>query len=285
MADLRETQQAFMDYILTDAALGTEGRNAGKNDKTDTFHSLVADQVGIASDIRMQIYSNAYRARLWETIETDHEILGLYLGDDLFEKMVDGYVAQHRSVFRSLRGFCEALPEFLATDDFFREHPVLSHIASFERCLLNAFDAEESDRADFQALQALPPEEWGDVTFRFHSSLQIFRCDSNAVESWQALKKGESPPAPDYSGERIWLLWRGVERLTEFMSISPAQLALLEGFIHGKSIADQCELMLGWYSPEDAPGQVFSALQAWFTMGIIRDVIAGSSETFTSVAE
>jgi hypothetical protein len=260
--NLKNTQTAFMDFILaTEDDQNAEG-----------FRSLIVDQVGIGVEKRMQIYASAYSIRLKETIETDHEMLGLYLGDELFDKMAAEYVASHPSSFHSLRQFCEALPQFLREDNFFSQHAVLSDLAGFERALLHAFDAQECPRATFSDLQAIDGQLWPGIRFRFHASLQIFRCESNAVESWQALKQGETPPAADYSSKRAWMLWRGTNRISEFISLAPYQLALLQGFLEGKDFAQQCECMLQWFDEESAPAEVLSAMQAWFELGIIRSI-------------
>lgn len=268
--NLRDTQSLFMDYLL---AANTASESASLEDKSAGFAQLIAAQTGIGVDKRMGIYSNAYRVRLVETIDTDHEMLGLYLGDDLFDKMVSEYIAANPSSFHSLRHFCDALPDFLRRDDFFGQYPIIADLASFERRLLNAFDAQESERASFSDLQAVKPELWPGIQFRFHPSLQIFRCSSNAVESWQALKQEETPPAPDYSGQRAWMLWRGPGRVSEFISLAPFQLALVEGFLQGNNFAQQCEQMLEWFDQDEAATEVLQAMQAWFQLGIVRSVV------------
>lgn len=262
ISELKKLQDDFMQYLLDPCQ--TTG---------EQFHSWVDEQAGLPAAQRMQIYGNGYVLRLRETIDTDHELLGIYLGDDLFDQMVEGYVRSHPSTYRSLRQFADALPEYLSSDDFFSQYPQISELAAFERRLINAFDAADSEQATFAELQSIPPQQWPEIQFRFHASVQIFRCKTNAVESWQALKQQQTPPQPEVGELRTWLIWRGQERLTEFMSISPSQHALLLGFLQGKNFAEQCEAMLEWFSQEDAPMQVLQALQAWFQMGIIRTIV------------
>lgn len=280
MSDLKKLQESFMSYLLAEASTkDIEGVDAGVEFfKPAEFIDRIAQQdgdkeKGIDANLRIQIYANAYRIRLKETIETDHEMLGLYLGDELFDRMVAGYVSHYPSSYRSLRTLCDNLPRFLEEDEFFCQYPIISQLAAFERRLLNAFDAADSERAEFAQLQVLQPEHWPSVTFRFHSSVQLYHCESNCVESWQALKAGEAPPAPDYEGKRVWLLWRGAERLTEFTSLSLDQYVLLDGFLKGNNFSEQCELMLEYFDADQVSGKVFEALHAWFQMGIIRQII------------
>ena len=290
---LLQLQTDFLDYLLHNPLLQgspprasnltpddsndstNDNMNDCTNDSTNVGHPLqhkITEQGKISSDIRMQIYANAYRVRLTETIETDHEILGLYLGDELFDKLAIGYIHAHPSHHTSLRQFCDNLPDFLADDPFFSQYPILADIARFERRLLNAFDASDAPRASFAKLQALAPKRWPTCQLRFHPSVQLYQCNSNAVETWQALKQQQPPDAPDYQGKRAWLLWRGDSRLTEFISLAPYQLCLLEGFLQGATFAEQCDAMLDFFAVDIAPMQVLQSLQAWFAMGLIRDI-------------
>jgi hypothetical protein len=274
---LKQTQTLFMEYLLGGGERARESDAVNVEPPLSEFASLVEDQSGISVDKRMRIYANAYRERLKETIDTDHEILGLYLGDELFETMVANYIDAHPSSFHSLRQFCDALPQFLREDDFFGQYCILSDLARFERQLMQSFDAADSARASFSDLQAIDAQLWPGIQLRFHASVQVFRCESNAVESWQALKQGQAPPEPDYGRPRVWMLWRGIERISEFVSLNPDQLALLEGFVRGRDFAQQCERMLEWHDPESTPGEVLSTLQTWFERGIVRAVVSSAA--------
>ena len=262
MSGLKDTQNTVMQYLLQPDAKAK-----------DALAELVVDQGKVPLETRMGIYANAYRIRLKEVIETDHEQLCFYLGDELFERMADGFIAANPSHNRSLRGFCDPLPEFLAEDEFFREYPILADIARFERRLLTAFDAADTERAELAQLLTLPPEQWPEVCLRLHPSVQLFRCASNAVETWQALKQGQEVPAADYSGWRDWLIWRGTSRLTEFISLQSWQLVLMEAVIAGQNFASLCETMLVFFDEEHAPTQVLESLKAWFEMGLIRSLV------------
>ncbi|MCL1039314.1 DNA-binding domain-containing protein [Shewanella submarina] len=262
MPGLKHTQNTVMQYLLQP-----------DEEARASLAELVVAQGNVSLETRMGIYANAYRIRLKEVIETDHEQLCFYLGDELFERMADEFIAASPSQNRSLRGFCEPLPEFLAEDEFFSQYPILADIARFERRLLTAFDAADTSREEFAALAALPPEQWPAVCLRFHPSVQLFRCASNAVETWQALKQGQEVPGADYSGWRYWLIWRGRSRLTEFISLQPWQLVLVEAVIAGENFAGLCELMLDFFDESQAPAQVFESLKAWFEMGLIRSLV------------
>lgn len=179
MIGLRKLQRDFAQYLTADAG---------------PLIDSVAEQGNIDRATRLNIYQNAYHVRLRECIETDHPMLGLYLGDELFEQMIMGYIRRHPSRYPSLRQFGMRLPEFLAQTWPFCSHPIIAEIASFERRLMDAFDAADSSLATLGDLQKLPAEQWPDLRLAFHPSLGLFEARWNSVESWRALKHEQTPP-------------------------------------------------------------------------------------------
>nr|MCH9699137.1 DNA-binding domain-containing protein [Gammaproteobacteria bacterium] len=158
MTDLAELQQQFM-HVLQ----GGESRQLSQ---------LVMDQGNIDCQSRIDIYRHAYQQRLKISIETDHEILGLYLGDELFDKMVAGYIASYPSQQTSLRYFAEQLPRFLYEQEPFNQYPVISELARFERLLLTAFDAPDSEVTGAGVLNEIDYQDWPGLQFRLHPSVQ-----------------------------------------------------------------------------------------------------------------
>ena len=67
-------------------------------------------------------------------------------------------------------------------------------MASFEWGLSLAFDAEDAPILTLQDLAAIAPENWADLRFQFHPSMQLFMFKWNVLRVWQALNIEESPP-------------------------------------------------------------------------------------------
>lgn len=250
---LEEQQTFFMDYLL---------------DAESPIADLITEQGNISVDTRLNIYRNAYTARLRETIETDHELLGFYLGDDLFEEMVQGYIRSAPSQTTSLRDYSDRLPNYLATQSPFSDHPIISEIATFERLLLVAFDALDTGRLTLETLSAIPPAQWPDMRFTFHPSLQKLNTHWNSVESWQALKT-KSTPSPARAEKSTWLIWRNRDMLTEFESISEEERELLLRALAGDSFGDLCSLLMSDYDDQDAGQQAVQYLVTWIERGLL----------------
>lgn len=244
--------------------------------------AFLADMRGVATDAAMAhlasggipaatgiaIYRNAYAARLREALENDHPVLGQYLGDALWARMCDGYIAAHPSRVRSLRHFGESLPEYLADVEPFSASPQLAELARLERRLLDCFDAADADRADWQQLLGMPDTDWPGLRLRFHPSVQWLQHAWNSIEVWNALKHGEAPPVAARETSD-WLLWRDDERITRFRSMAFDESIALRHFLHGGDFAGACEALLEVHPPEAVPGVAIGLLREWCDEGLI----------------
>ena len=142
--------------------------------KKANVNGYIADGGLIDKQTRLNIYTNAYKLRLRGVIDTDHEILSYYLGDELFDQLVEGYINDHPSTHTSLRSYCENIPDYLKNNAPFNEHPVIAELARFEQTLLFAFDANDSSTSNIFDLDRLSVEEWPSIKIRFHPSVQLF---------------------------------------------------------------------------------------------------------------
>jgi len=251
---LHQIQHQLMDFLIKD---------------DQTIEQEIMTQGNVDNKTRLNIYKNAYFSRLRDVIDTDHEVLGLYLGDKLFEQMVAGYIKINPSNNTSLRQYADKLPDYLQQFPPFSEHPILSELAHFERMLLTAFDAQEADRFNRQSLQEIPHENWPTMSFRLHPSVQICQFQWSTVESWQALKAKKNPEQAVKSPKQ-WLLWRNSERLTEFRSLEFVEQHLIDMLLHGNDFSSLCDYLLEINTDEDASNVALSYILKWVDQGILR---------------
>jgi len=252
--ELSSLQTKFMNFLL------------GKDYE---FLQTIDDSGNITAQKRLDIYKNAFSARFIEAIETDHPILGNYLGDDLFDQMAEGYIRDTPSKFTSLRQYADELPNYLERTNPFSSHPIISEIAYFERLLLSSFDAKDELPLPFSKLTELAPKKWPELTLRFHPSVQIFESKWNSVEAWQAIKKDQNPPLASEQKGVYWLIWRNQERLTQFRSIEKIEYQILIEFIQGNTFSTICENLIGQIPETVIPDRTISILKPWFENHIV----------------
>jgi hypothetical protein len=235
----------------------------------ESFPAAWCAQVTVDSATGLAIYANAYRSRLRDALLDDHPVLSAYLGDELWTRMCEGYIAAHPSRVRSLRHFGADLPTWLSRNVPFREHAVISELAAWERLLLDVFDAADADRLGWQAMQALDVPSWPGLRLRFHPSLRCLSTDSNTVAIWRALKDGNDPPIATVAPS-TWLLWRDEERISRLRSMDAAeQRASQVCHQDAGDFAALCERLAQDWPPEHVPGMALALLRRWFGEGLI----------------
>ncbi len=222
---------------------------------------------------RLNVYKNAYQKRLYEVIDKDHNILGIYLGDDLFELMVKNYIQLYPSNNTSLRQYADRLPDFLSKYEPFSLHPIISEIARFERSLFNAFDASDAARTSIDDLNQVPTHLWPQLKFNFHPSVQRLFFQWNAVDCWQAIKQEKSPDNA-HNKRNCWIIWRNADRLTEFRSLNNEEATLIDMILTGKDFSQLCEFISAnnSSSESDAVALASNYLTQWVRQGLLRKI-------------
>ena len=224
----------------------------------------------VGSDTGLSIYANAYRSRLHETLESDHPMLALYLGDELWVQFCNGYINAHPSRHRSLRHFGNSGTAWLSSTPPFSDHPVIAELAIFERTLLDVFDAADAPRIDWPAMQALDAVAWPGLQLRFHPSVRLLPTSTNAVEIWRAMKDGQSPAGAAASVYPARLLWRDEERVSRFRPVNAdEQIALAAGLVEAHDFASMCERLALHHPAGEVPALAIGFLRRWFDEGII----------------
>ncbi|WP_010603658.1 HvfC/BufC N-terminal domain-containing protein [Pseudoalteromonas maricaloris] len=225
MADLAALQHAFIAML--------------KGDDSQLM-AEIEYQSGLNVAQRAQIYTNAYHIRLKKVLEQDHEMLGFYLGDALFDEMFSGYLEHFPSCSTSLRQFGDSLPEYLSQFEPFKLYPILTEIAQFERTLLSAFDAEDAPQLGLVHLQKIAAAQFPNLQFTFHPSVHLLGFTHNAVDSWQALKN--STPVPEVSTKpNYWILARERDMRTGYHSLTEAEFACLQSMKNALPFSFVCE--------------------------------------------
>ena len=254
MSQLAKLQADFQAYLLEDA-------------KGDGFIKAVVDDKKVGAKKRLSIYHDAYRLRIIEALANAYPQLKALLGDVLFDKTAREYITAYPSTFRNLRWYgsemCQHLLEKLP------QHPIAAEMADFEWKLSLAFDAEDELDITMTDLADLPPENWPELSFKFHSAIKVISTLWNTIPVWQALEIDETPPKPTLESTSIsWLIWRKHFN-SQFRLLTEMELSALKLMMDGASFGELCTYIEERLNPDEAMSISAQYLAGWLEAGLI----------------
>ncbi len=214
----------------------------------------------------LHAYIHAYSSRLTEALENDHPCLGAYLGDSLWPEMCTGYIVQYPSQYRSLRNFGDLLPEYLLHAEAFKRNPEIAELAKLERQFLNCFDAPDAESMEFSELLTISEQDWPLLQLRFHPSLCLLTNQYNTVAVWHAMKDQQAPPTLA-TIDNYWIIWRDLDRVTNFRSINFEEYLALLYFLRGDNFSQLCQSLLEAHGIEEVPALALGYIKSWFEGG------------------
>ncbi|MDI1262976.1 MAG: DNA-binding domain-containing protein [bacterium] len=261
MSDFARQQAAFQRGIL---------------DGDDAVLAEILDSPQEKRETLFGVYRYAYGSRLVEAVRNDHELLHLYLGDEMFDEMGYAYVKARPSQNPNMRWFSQGLPEFLKSAMPYAGHPVLSDLAALEKALNDAFDAAEGPVVELGAMAGFAPEVWSGLTFRPHPSAVRLDLATNASAIWLALKHEEAPPeaTPLEEPARL-LIWRQ-DATPMFRELSAEEAMMWDEAGAGIPFGVLCEMLATYDDPDGAASRGAGYLHGWITSGLLTDVSIGS---------
>jgi hypothetical protein len=258
MPGLRALQAAFTRRLLD-------------GDSSVAEHIAATDGPSVAR--RLDVYANAYHARLVEALATDYEALEKMLGEQAFAQLCRDYVAAHPSRHASLRWLGEQLPTFLTQTC--TEQPDLAELARFEWSMAAAFDAPDTLIAGIEDAGRLPPEAWPTLRLTLHPSVHRLELDWNTLARWRACKDGNAiPPAEHLPESGTCLIWR--EGLTtRYRSLEADEAMALEAAASGAGFGEICARLARLVGDQEATAlRAAGLLKGWLGAGLIRELKA-----------
>lgn len=253
---LAQLQAEFAQHLLCDDA-AIKNRIVG--DDADTAHP------------RLAIYHHAYFSRLAEALAQDYQTVHTLLGDDAFHALCRRYTDRYPSTYPSLRWFGQHLPQFLADNAPYRDHPYLAELANFEWMLVTAFDAPDRVAATVADAERVAPERWPELRITLHPSVAWRAHRWNILPVWQAAA-GEAETMPEFQRlpqAQHCVVWRHA-LVTRFRTLETGEHRLLVGIDAGLNFSELClHLAAADPAPDAVPLRAASILKTWLSQGMI----------------
>jgi hypothetical protein len=245
-------QSGFQDYIL------------GHSQHALT---LVESTSTLSAERRLDIYHNAYRARLAELLADTYERVVLYIGEDSFDGAARNFIEGHPPTSRNLRNYGSTFPAFLA--EYFPDDPEVAELAEMDLRLRNAFDATDADTLRAADIADVQPQEWDSVVFALHPTASFQRFNWNTPAIWQSLNEGVAPPPAELAPQPVaWLFWRK-ELQPHFRSLSDEEHTALRAIGEGQAFGSLCAMLAERHPGLDVAPQIALWLRSWLEDGVL----------------
>lgn len=223
---------------------------------------VIARSQALTSVERLQIYSNAYSARLLECLREEFPSLVHALGEETFDAFAFGYLQAHPSRSYTLADLGRDFPRYLAEtrprDDESTgangapDWPdFLIDLATLERTYSEVFDGPgvEGQRLLQTAdLMSIPAEMWPEARLVPVACLRLLTLSYPAHEYASAVRHGEKAvppnPAPTY------LVVTRREYVVRRAAVSRAEYELLAALLAGQTIGSAIEHATRYYEAD-----------------------------------
>lgn len=192
---------------VADGLASSQAREQLNIDPQEIEQVLTRSQSMSAVD-RLEVYGNAYYARLIECLREEFPVLRHALGEDAFDAFAVGYLQKYPSRTYTLIQLGLNFPRYLAectpTDDEMPPHWVdfVVDLAQFELAVNEVFDGPGSERQpllDVQQLLALPQSQILEVRLECVDCLRLLHLRSPVHRFYDAVRceKDAIPPGPE----------------------------------------------------------------------------------------
>ena len=212
---------------------------------------------------------NVYREQFWlrhtSSLVEDFPGLGGVLGQEHWERLVEGYLRWETPTSWTLNDLAHRFVEHVERQADWLPHPKLCFdMASVEWGYCQLFSERDVPPLNAEKVASIAEDSWPTATLVLNPALRLFQVDYPVCELRKALVKSqqtdESVPIPEPEPHNL-VLYRRDRRLF-FERVSDAAFSLLIRLRHGEALGAACEQVAT--DMPDAAGEVEANVSAWF---------------------
>jgi len=269
---LDATQRRLRALFTAPEGVAAALREAGDPDGRSLDGFVVSDaRQGAVT--RLEIYANAYFARLLEVLTEDFGALAASTGADGMNDVVTAYLLACPPRRPSIRHAGERLSAFLAEHPaalpFRQRWPWCADLARLETSLGDAFDAGDAPLLTREALASLPPAEWPSLVLRVQPCVRVLRLAWPVLPLREAYERDAPPAAPPAApSDSAALVWRRDEQV-RFRALEALEASLLEAASRGEDFGSLCALAAQSLGDAEAPTYAAERLAGWIDVGLL----------------
>ena len=216
---------------------------------SDEVDRVITRSQALNSVKRLEVYGNAYYARLLEVLRGEFPALQHAAGQEAFDGFAFGYLQSSPSHSYTLAALSGRFPQYMEetrpTRKTSEEGPdwpdFLIDLARLERAYSDVFDGPGPERGELlksDELSDIPQECWPDVTLVPVACLRLmtFRFPVHEYASAVRNAEGEGPAPPN--PQQTYLAINRRDYVVRRRALSFVQYELLRAIVEGSTLAD-----------------------------------------------
>lgn len=269
--------QRWMQAVIThphgvEQGVASDAARAELDVNEDQLEQVVTRSRALSAVDRLEVYANAYHARLVECLREEFPALVHALGDGLFNTFASGYLQAYPSQSYTLNDLAGRFPQYLqetrpeaeSGDGLDAAWPdFLIDLATLELTFCQVFDGpgvERSSLLDQAQLQAIPLELWPQTRLIPVPCLRLLALRFPVQSYYSAVRKQQPVVLPD-AAETLLAVTRRDYVVCHY-PLARCEFELLRSLIEGKTVGDA--IALAAQQPGARLDDLARNLQMWF---------------------
>ncbi len=283
--------QRWMQAVITHpggiaAGLESEQARSEIDLSAPDVEQVVSRSRNLTSIERLEVYGNAYYARLLECLREEFPALRHAVGEETFDSFAFGYLQAYPSQSYTLAALGARFPLYLREtrpmDEAQSDGPswpdLLIDLATLERTYSEVFDGpgvENEPLLTADELLKVAPDAWAETRIVTVPCLRLLRLDFPAHEYASTVKHGEQPSLPE--ARETFLAVSRRDYIVRRWDISAAESMLLESLQQGETLGDAIASMAessvtDAVSFEELAGRLREWFQNWTAWGLFQSL-------------
>jgi hypothetical protein len=248
--------QRWLQAVITypdgvEAALSSSEARAEIDVPPEKIEDVVEPSTRRTSIERLEVYANAYYARLLECLRDEFPALLHAAGEEVFDGLAFGYLQSYPSHSYTLselsRQFAQYLEETRPRDE---DEPsgeaawpdFMIDLVRLERCYSEIFDGPGAERLTLlraEDLRDLAPDAWAGSRLTCVPCLRLLSLRYPVHEYATAVREKQDPDLPD--PEPTWLAISRITYVVRRWTLTRVQFELLTALIAGETVGSAIE--------------------------------------------
>lgn len=251
------------------AGIESSAAQSEVNVSTDQVDEVIDRSHSQSSIERLEVYANAYRARLLDVLVGEYPALVHAIGEEVFVELANGYLEAHPPGSYTLAALGQHFPDYLARSRPARDDDqpdwadFLIDLARLERIYSEVFDGpgiEQITAISTDDIQGLSAEAW------LHSKLIPAPCLRLAmfdfpVHEYATDVRCERQPDPSQAQVTRLAITRR-DFIVRRVGLSEPEYRVLSALIAGQTISEALESLL--QTTGQAAAEITDDVRRWF---------------------